>query len=206
MTNFKLDSIQKVNEKLGLVQNLAGIMNAQDAINEKKAKAKAEELKTGKKPSKIDENYQSLNCDVEYLKPGTPEYQMIDDYVNNTGSGYKKLQYAFKINRHNPEPFDPKQVGNKWLLWHGSRFSNMVGILSQGLRIAPPEVPHNGYVHGKGIYMASSLALSEGYSDQHGLVFLCEAALGKQMDEIQYRQNYYMKPLPDHLHSTHVQN
>ena len=57
MTNFKLDSIQKVNEKLGLVQNLAGIMNAQDTINEKKAKAKAEELKTGKKPSKIDENY-----------------------------------------------------------------------------------------------------------------------------------------------------
>lgn len=27
------------------------------------------------------------------------------------------------------------------LLWHGSRISNWYGILSQGLRIAPPEAP-----------------------------------------------------------------
>ncbi|KAK6022711.1 hypothetical protein OSTOST_11577 [Ostertagia ostertagi] len=27
------------------------------------------------------------------------------------------------------------------LLWHGSRTSNFYNILSQGLRIAPPEVP-----------------------------------------------------------------
>lgn len=27
------------------------------------------------------------------------------------------------------------------LLWHGSRLTNWVGILSQGLRIAPPEAP-----------------------------------------------------------------
>ena len=27
------------------------------------------------------------------------------------------------------------------LLWHGSRMTNWVGILSQGLRIAPPEAP-----------------------------------------------------------------
>lgn len=27
----------------------------------------------------------------------------------------------------------------------------MVGIISQGLRIAPPEAPHNGYMFGKGV-------------------------------------------------------
>ena len=32
------------------------------------------------------------------------------------------------------------------LLWHGSRLSNWVGILSQGLRIAPPEAPVTGYM------------------------------------------------------------
>lgn len=37
------------------------------------------------------------------------------------------------------------------LLWHGSRLSNIVGILSQGLRIAPPEAPVNGYNFGKGV-------------------------------------------------------
>lgn len=32
------------------------------------------------------------------------------------------------------------------LLWHGSRLSNWVGILSHGLRIAPPEAPITGYM------------------------------------------------------------
>lgn len=39
-----------------------------------------------------------------------------------------------------------KNVGNCMLLWHGSRMSNWAGILSQGLRIAPPEAPSTGYM------------------------------------------------------------
>lgn len=39
-----------------------------------------------------------------------------------------------------------KDVGNRMLLWHGSRMSNWAGILSQGLRIAPPEAPVTGYM------------------------------------------------------------
>jgi len=35
---------------------------------------------------------------------------------------------------------------NRMLLWHGSRLTNFVGILSQGLRIAPPEAPVTGSV------------------------------------------------------------
>ena len=38
---------------------------------------------------------------------------------------------------------------NKRLLWHGSRLTNWGGILSQGLRIAPPEAPVTGYMFGK---------------------------------------------------------
>lgn len=44
-----------------------------------------------------------------------------------------------------------QSVDNHRLLWHGSRLSNIVGILSQGLRIAPPEAPVNGYNFGKGV-------------------------------------------------------
>ena len=43
---------------------------------------------------------------------------------------------------------------NRMLLWHGSRISNFAGILSQGLRIAPPEAPVTGYMFGKGVYFA----------------------------------------------------
>jgi poly [ADP-ribose] polymerase len=37
------------------------------------------------------------------------------------------------------EPF--RDLHNRMLLWHGSRTTNFAGILSQGLRIAPPEAP-----------------------------------------------------------------
>lgn len=43
------------------------------------------------------------------------------------------------------KPFK-SSLPNKMLLWHGSRTSNYVGILSQGLRIAPPEAPVTGYM------------------------------------------------------------
>jgi poly [ADP-ribose] polymerase len=38
-------------------------------------------------------------------------------------------------------------VGNKMLLWHGSRLTNFAGIMSQGLRIAPPEAPVVSYLY-----------------------------------------------------------
>jgi len=37
------------------------------------------------------------------------------------------------------KPF--RDLHNRMLLWHGSRTTNFAGILSQGLRIAPPEAP-----------------------------------------------------------------
>ena len=50
------------------------------------------------------------------------------------------------------EAFD--SLDNHMLLWHGSRTTNFAGILSQGLRIAPPEAPVTGYMFGKGVYFA----------------------------------------------------
>lgn len=54
------------------------------------------------------------------------------------------------------------------LLWHGSRVSNFVGILSQGLRIAPPEAPVSGYLFGKGIYLADMAEKSINYCRSYG--------------------------------------
>jgi Poly(ADP-ribose) polymerase catalytic domain len=70
-------------------------------------------------------------------------------------------------------------------LWHGSRFSNYVGIITQGLKIAPPEAPHTGYVHGKGIYFANEIGLSFSYgwpslSGGVGVYILAEVALGNK--------------------------
>merc|ERR1719334_2163346 len=73
--------------------------------------------------------------------------------------------------------------GNTKLLYHGSRLSNFVGILSQGLRIAPPEAPATGYMFGKGIYFADCASKSANYVHAtkdmpYGILILCEVALG----------------------------
>jgi poly [ADP-ribose] polymerase len=54
------------------------------------------------------------------------------------------------------------------LLWHGSRVSNFGGILSQGMRIAPPEAPASGYLFGKGIYLADMAEKSINYCRSYG--------------------------------------
>ncbi len=69
------------------------------------------------------------------------------------------------------------------LLWHGTRTSNLVGILSQGLRVAPPEAPTVGYMFGKGIYFADSASKSANYcfaeeKDGSGILLLCEVFTG----------------------------
>ncbi len=65
---------------------------------------------------------------------------------------------------------------NRRLLWHGSRLSNFVGILSKGkkkkkkkkkfflgIRIAPPEAPMTGYFLGKGAYFSDMSSKSSEY-------------------------------------------
>jgi hypothetical protein len=41
---------------------------------------------------------------------------------------------------------------------------NFMGILKQGLRIAPPEAPPTGYMFGKGVYFADMYEKSLPYA------------------------------------------
>ncbi|CAI5705016.1 unnamed protein product [Peronospora farinosa] len=84
---------------------------------------------------------------------------------------FKKFQDVFQ------------SIDNHKLLWHGSRLSNVIGILSKGLRVAPPEAPNNGYMFGKGIYFADSVSKSANYcwttpQNPKGILILAEVALG----------------------------
>ncbi len=78
--------------------------------------------------------------------------------------------------------------------------SNFGGILSQGLfllnhwlglRIAPPEAPHNGYAYGKGLYMARNAMTSVGYcctyqTNGQGLLLMVKSAIGKPNPNYHY--------------------
>lgn len=98
-----------------------------------------------------------------------------------------------------------KDIDNKQLLWHGSRLTNYVGIISQGLRIAPPEAPVTGYMFGKGVYFADMVSKSANYcctskANSIGLMLLCEVALGDMCEK--FGADYYASNLPPGKSST----
>jgi hypothetical protein len=90
-----------------------------------------------------------------------------------------KKDEAERISKH-------KHLSNKILLWHGSNIQNFMGILAQGLRIAPPTSNITGHAFGKGIYLADMFEKSWNYSyNQSGkyiFMLLCETALGNMLE------------------------
>ncbi|KAG7390529.1 E3 ubiquitin-protein ligase mib1 [Phytophthora boehmeriae] len=147
-----------------------------------------EEAEKTKEPSThpLDVKYNMLKTDMKPLSKRTKEYKLIERFINKTSNSSKlEIKTVLKIAR----PDEDTHLGvlqsldNHKLLWHGSRLSNFVGILSQGLRIAPPEAPKNGYQFGKGLYFADALAKSANYccatsNNPTAILLLADVALG----------------------------
>ena len=134
------------------------------------------------------------------LDKKSEEFGHLESYLDHAKDGYclssdTAIQNIYRISRseeisrwtasgYDPEGMATKPVkDHRLLLWHGSRGCNFGGILSQGLRIAPPEAPANGKAFGKGIYLADRACKSAAYCDpwtsaQTGLLLLCETQLG----------------------------
>ncbi|KAK4245549.1 poly polymerase catalytic domain-containing protein [Corynascus novoguineensis] len=147
----------------------------------------------------LDRQYQGLKMEeMTPLDPTSNEYTQLQNYLLESRGATHGHQYAvesiFRIERHGErERFESSPFGkmdqNRRLLWHGSRCTNFGGILSQGLRIAPPEAPVSGYMFGKGIYLADMASKSANYccsyiSGGTALLLLCEAELGDPMQEL----------------------
>lgn len=101
--------------------------------------------------SLLDKRFQDLKLkEMTPLEHKSKEYKELSKYLiesSSTGHGLKyRLEDIFRIERPGElERFDKSKFAkvkdkNRLLLWHGSRTPNYSGILSQGLRIAPPEV------------------------------------------------------------------
>lgn len=140
----------------------------------------------------LDEKYKKLRCDIAPLPHDSEDYQLIEKYLHITHAPTHtdwslELEEVFSLERAGE--FDKfssyqRKLNNRMLLWHGSRLTNFVGILSQGLRIAPPEAPATGYMFGKGIYFADLVSKSAQYcftdkKNPVGLMLLSEVALGE---------------------------
>ncbi|ORZ14844.1 poly polymerase catalytic domain-domain-containing protein [Lobosporangium transversale] len=178
---------QTLKKKLEMLEALGEIEIAQKLMKENK---KAEEALT---MNPLDQQFISLKLNkLEPMDKESERYKLIEQYVKNThgSTHYTKLAIdeVFDLSRQGEdERFDESgfsKLHNRRLLWHGSRLTNYVGILSQGLRIAPPEAPVSGYMFDKGAYFADCVSKSANYcfvdsrTNNTGLMLLCEVALG----------------------------
>ncbi|KAL4630473.1 poly ADP-ribose polymerase 1 [Arapaima gigas] len=162
------------------------------------------------KKDPIDINYEKLKTSIEVVDRSSNEAQIILQYVKNTHAATHntytlEVEEIFKVVREGEyQRYRPFQdLHNRQLLWHGSRTTNYAGILSQGLRIAPPEAPVTGYMFGKGVYFADMVSKSANYchtsqSDPVGLILLGEVALGNMLD---LKKASHITKLPKGKHS-----
>jgi poly [ADP-ribose] polymerase 2/3/4 len=202
MSKFIIDTEEKLKEKLMLVETLSDIQITAEITNNAEDDEDLNEL---------DAKYKRLNCKIEPLSPNSKEYQTllkaaIIQHSVTTNLKIKVLD-IFKINREGEAKKFKKDIGNRKLLWHGSTFSNWGGILSQGLRIAPPEAPACGYAFGKGVYFADILNKSSGYTRYHmsnnvGLLALADVSLGKTNDLTNCNSSITLQNLPKGTRST----
>ncbi|KAF1998535.1 PARP-domain-containing protein [Amniculicola lignicola CBS 123094] len=171
-----------------------------DSLSDMKETAELMKKELGKGPSihPLDKAYRGLGMEeMTTLSSDTTEFQELSDYLLNTIGQTHHHQYSvesiFRIERQGElERFNKAKFNvnsDRRLLWHGSRATNFGGILSQGLRIAPPEAPVSGYMFGKGIYLADMSSKSANYcvssiSGGNALLLLCEAELGDPMQEL----------------------
>ena len=117
------------------------------------------------------------------------EVALVAAYAANThaathGTYRLRVRHVLRAARAGEAAAHRAALGNRQLLWHGSRLTNWVGILSQGLRIAPPEAPVTGYMFGKGVYFADMASKSANYcfatrESPRAVLLLCDVALGE---------------------------
>ncbi|XP_008267517.3 poly [ADP-ribose] polymerase 2 isoform X2 [Oryctolagus cuniculus] len=136
----------------------------------------------------LDQHYRNLHCSLHPLDHESHEFKVISQYLQSTHAPTHNdytmtLLDVFEVEKEGEKEAFREDLHNRMLLWHGSRLSNWVGILSHGLRIAPPEAPITGYMFGKGIYFADMSSKSANYCfasrlKNIGLLLLSEVALG----------------------------
>ena len=192
MYNFIIDTIEKVKEKIDMISVLSDMKITLKILESVKDTEEYE----NEEEKQIHDYYNQLKCDIRSISPNEAIYSTLNKYLTATvdkndsdgfGGYYSyrnrlSLVKAYELNRHG-EVDKFKNLGNKKLLWHGSRITNFVGILSQGLRIAPPEAPSSGYLYGKGVYFADMAQKSSMYCypvNNIALILLGEVSLGKE--------------------------
>ena len=136
--------------ELFLIQNVFFIIEV--AHRELKA---PDSSKLGDLRHPADLYYEKLSCRIHPVNQQSKEWKIINKYLSNTHASTHdqytlQLKNIFAVERlQEKNMFGKYSKEKRMLLWHGSRLTNWFGILSQGLKIAPPEAPVSGYMFGQ---------------------------------------------------------
>ncbi|KAM9330785.1 poly [ADP-ribose] polymerase 2 [Gastrophryne carolinensis] len=160
-----------------------------EALGDIQIAVKLASMDLGSHEHPVDRQYRQLHCSMKPLNKASEEFKLIERYMQSTHASTHcdytmTLINVFRVEKDGEDKKFRADLPNRFLLWHGSRLSNWVGILSQGLRVAPPEAPVTGYMFGKGIYFADVSSKSANYCfttrDKNvGILLLSEVALGE---------------------------
>ncbi len=188
-----ISSIEKADEEEELLQLMRDVFFVQGAMD-----------------AETDRKYRALGAQIEAMEADDPETRRVTRQILDTQSarhGFNiKVGQVFRACLPDERARFDAAPGNNRLLFHGSRNSNMVGILSRGLLVAPKNVPVSGYMFGKGIYFADQSTKSAQYSGLWddgkrggvGYLFLADVALGRIKKQ---RVPVYREEAPDGFHS-----
>ena len=205
--NDKTKILDATNKFFSLVPHNFGLKKVPLIDNQEKLKAKEDMLGTllqieiaytilqstdNQGKGQVDQCYEKLDTKLEVLDKTSNKFNIIEKYFENghgsTHNNFKmEIMEVFEVERNgeNERYKKFKEMDNHMLLWHGSRTTNFAGILSEGLRIAPPEAPSSGCMFGKGIYFADMASKSANYIHnlcknpvKRGLLLLSEVAVG----------------------------
>jgi poly [ADP-ribose] polymerase 2/3/4 len=190
----QIASESMLKREVELLESLSDMRLTEEIMKE------AMKSRNGNNVHPLDQQFSGLGmAEMAPLDPQSEEFQELENYLCKSKGDTHYLSYKvediFRIerdgefDRFDSSEFAKNKNSDRRLLWHGSRTTNFGGILSQGLRIAPPEAPASGYMFGKGIYLADMSSKSANYcfsgqSGNTGLLLLCEAELGKPMLEL----------------------
>lgn len=162
--------------------------------------------------ARIDQEYEALQCQAEWIEPANPKHRELADYVLKSQVKTKNIQVKniFSLKRQGEWDSFTQDVGNQRMLFHGSRIQNWVGILSRGI-LLPKIVVSLGVNRtdagwlGNGIYFGDAACTSFFYTTpgrkQTRFIAIARVALGKAKEYTKI--TYGLQGPPDGYDSCH---
>jgi len=135
----------------------------------------------------LDYIINSLGCNIIELDDENIEKIYIEKFLKNSGANNIKNIYKITESK-NDVNFNPNNFERRIILCHGTKSENILGILSEGLKISPAQAKFQGQQFGEGIYLSDSFDVSFKYSKNYfsnedtTFLLLIEAAIKNKED------------------------